>query len=136
MLREVVESCLANGTIVLLTTPPPQTSLLEKSNQFAESVRSVARDLSVPLIDYHHEILSGRPFDWDGSADEFKNVPGDTYEVPTLISRDGVHPSNPVTFSNDFSGRALASNGFGLRNYLTLVAYAEVISKALRPTAP
>lgn len=136
MLREVVESCLDNGTIVLLTTPPPQTSLLEKSNQFAESVRAVARELSVPLIDYHHEILSGRPFDWDGSADEFKNVPGDTYEVPTLISRDGVHPSNQVIFSNDFSGRALASNGFGLRNYLTLVAYAEVISKALRPSAP
>jgi hypothetical protein len=62
---------------------------------------------------------------------KFKDAPGDGYQVPTLIARDGVHPSNPRLFQ-DYSEESLRSNGYGLRNYLTAISYAEVIRNVLR----
>ncbi|MGZ8938800.1 MAG: SGNH/GDSL hydrolase family protein [Limisphaerales bacterium] len=130
--RDVVMKCLANGTIVLLTTPPPQSARLEKTLDFAGAIRRIAMDTKVPLIDYCDEIMERRPFDWDGASAEFSAEPSETYEVPTLISRDGVHPSNPRIFINDFSEHALEHSGYGLRNYLTMTAYADVIRHTLR----
>jgi lysophospholipase L1-like esterase len=130
--REAVRRCLTNGTVVLLTTMPPRSGHLDKARQFAEVARRIAREEKVPLIDYFEEILNRRPRDWDGSLPQFKGLPGDEYQVPTLVARDGVHPSNPSRFVNDFSEEGLRTNGFSLRNYLTLVAYAEVIEKVFR----
>ena len=58
---------------------------------------------------------------------------GKKHNVPTLIARDGVHPSNTAAFSDDYSEEALRNNGYGLRNYLTLLAYAAVIDKVCQP---
>jgi lysophospholipase L1-like esterase len=127
---EVVERCLAKGTVVILTTPPPRSGFVEKSKQFADVIRKVAREKKVPLIDYHAEILKRRPDDWDGTLPAFKDTPGSEYEVPTLIARDGVHPSNPQAH-HDFSKESLRCNGYALRNYLTLLSYAEVIREVL-----
>jgi hypothetical protein len=129
--REVARRCLRNGTVVLLTTAPPRSGRLEKSRQFAEAVRKIAREEQVPLIDYFAEILNRRPDDWDGALPQFKGSSGDEYQVPTLIARDGVHPSNPKQYANDFSDEGLRHNGFALRNYLTLTSYAGVIGKVL-----
>jgi lysophospholipase L1-like esterase len=128
---EVVERCLKNGTVVILTTLPPRSGLLDKSKLFAEAVNRIAKDKKVPLIDYHAEILKRRPDDWDGALPKFKDVQGSEYEVPTLISRDGVHPSYPKSHA-DFSDESLRSNGYALRSYLTLLAYADVIRQALK----
>jgi hypothetical protein len=130
-LRRVVQHCLANGTVVVLTTLPPRHGLDERSAEFAESVRTVSRDLMVPLVDYHAEILKRRPQDWDGALELFREAPGDEYNVPTLIARDGVHPSNPRDLQ-DYSERSLSHNGYALRSALTLSRYAEVIRKVLR----
>src|SRR5207253_3907055 len=46
---------------------------------------------------------------------------------PTIRSRDGVHPSFPSAYRNDYSDEGLSKSGYTLRNYLTLLAYAEVI---------
>ncbi len=132
--REVVRRCLTNGTVVILTSMPPRSGRLDESWQFIEAARTIARDEKVPLINYFAEILSRRPEDWDGSLAKFKGSPGDEYQVPTLIARDGVHPSNASKYVNDFSEEALRTNGFSLRNHLTLLAYAEVIEKVLTPT--
>ena len=70
-----------------------------------------------------------RPQDWDGALDIFKDYQG--YDVPTLIARDGVHPSAPKQFRGDYSDASLMRNGFALRNYLTLMKYAEVIDRVL-----
>jgi hypothetical protein len=129
---EVVDRCLKNGTVVILTTPPPRSGLLEKSRHFAEAVRRVSREKKVPLVDYHAEILKRRTDDWDGALPKFKDVQGGEYEVPTLVARDGVHPSNPKAHQ-DYSEESLSKNGYFLRNYLTLLAYDEVIRKALPP---
>lgn len=130
--REVVRRCLTNGTVVLLTTLPPRSGRLEKSKQFAEIARKVAREEHVPLVDYFAAVLERRPDDWDGALPQFKQSPGDDYQVPTLIARDGVHPSNPRQFA-DYSDASLRHNGFALRNYVTLLAYAAVIENVLQP---
>jgi hypothetical protein len=105
---------------------------MDEAWQFMEAARTIAREEKVPLVNYFAEILKRRPEDWDGSMAQFKGRPGDEYQVPTLIARDGVHPSNPSRYANDFSEEALRTNGFSLRNYLTLLAYAEVIEKILQ----
>jgi lysophospholipase L1-like esterase len=130
-LRTVVRRCLDRGTIVILSTIPPRHGFSKKAEEFAEAARRVARELAVPLVDYHAEILKRRPLDWDGAADEFQNFVD--YEVPTLLARDGVHPSAPHRYQDDYSEKALACHGFGLRNYVVLLKYAEVIEAVTSP---
>jgi lysophospholipase L1-like esterase len=127
--REVVRKCLENGTVVILSTIPPRHNMLEKARTYAEAARKIARELRVPLCDFFGECLKRRPEDWDGAAEKFKEYKD--YDVPTLLARDGVHPSNPKAFSNDYSEEGLRSNGFVLRNYVGLLAYAEVIGAVL-----
>jgi lysophospholipase L1-like esterase len=129
--REVVDKCLANGTVVILSTIPPFSGRFEKSKEFADVVRKIAKDKQVPLSDYFAEIVKRRPDDWDGRLPKFKEFAKNVYEVPTLVSGDGVHPSNPSKF-RDYSEESLRSNGYGLRNYLTVIAYADVIREVLR----
>jgi len=83
--------------------------------------------MRVPLIDYQAAILERRPTDWDGAMEEFAAYEG--YDVPTLICRDGIHPSNPQKWADDYSPQGLAHSGYVLRNYLTLAKYAEVLRK-------
>jgi len=127
--REVVQMCLDNGTVVILNTIPPKHGRAEKAAVFAESVRKIARDLKVPLVDYQKEILRRRPDDWDGALEKFSRHKG--YDVPTLIARDGVHPSNCKKYIGDYSAEGLKNNGFGLWNYLVLMKYADVIQEVL-----
>jgi len=128
----VVDRCLKNGTVVILSTIPPRAGALDKSKEFAEAVRQIAREKKVPVMDYFAAVLKRRPDDWDGSRAQFAKSPGDEYQVPTLIARDGVHPSNPSRYK-DYSEESLRHNGYALRNYLTLLAYADVIRKVLQP---
>ncbi len=128
--RAVVQKCLKNGTVVILTTIPPRAGMLPKAKAFADVQRRLAAVYHLPLVDYQAEILRRRPTDWDGSLPQFKAYAADGYQVPTLISGDGVHPSNPAKHA-DYSPAALDRNGFQLRSVLTLRAYAEVIRTVL-----
>jgi hypothetical protein len=130
--RAVIGRCLRNGTVVLLTTIPPRSGMTDKAKAFAQVQRKIAADLKVPLIDYQAEILKHRPDDWDGTLPKFREFARDVYQVPTLISADGVHPSNPEKF-NDHSEEAIKHNGYQLRNVLTLRAYADVVRSVLAP---
>ena len=129
-MRAVVEACLKNGTVVILTTIPPRAGMEEKAKAFADVVRKLAAEKQVPLIDYHAEVLKRRPDDWNGALSKFKEFAKDGYQVPTLVGGDGVHPSNPAKHA-DYSADALNTNGYQLRNVLTLRAYAEVITRVL-----
>jgi hypothetical protein len=129
-MRAVIEKCLKNGTVVILTTIPPRSGQEEKARAFAESARAIAADLKLPLIDYRAEVLKRRPDDWNGALPKFKEFAKDEYQVPTLICCDGVHPSNPSKLS-DYSAEALKSNGYQLRNVLTLRTYADVVKQVL-----
>jgi len=129
--RGVVKRCLDNGSVVILSTIPPRSGKLEECRQFAEVVQKIAAEIKLPLVDFFGECLKRRPEDWDGTLAKFNDGNKDVYQVPTLISRDGVHPSNPKQFSGDYSEEGLKSSGFVLRNYLALLAYGEVIEKVL-----
>lgn len=131
--RAVVRKCLANGTVAILSTIPPRHEFVDKAADYAQIVRTIARDMKVPLVDFHAEILRRRPDDWDGAMDKFSQYSG--YDVPTLIARDGVHPSHPKRYHDDYSAEALSRSGYSLRNYLVLMKYAEVI-EALSLAAP
>ncbi|MHC4463391.1 MAG: GDSL-type esterase/lipase family protein [Planctomycetota bacterium] len=131
--REVVRKCLDNGTVVLLSTIPPRHGFVEKSAVYADAVRKIAREMKVPLIDFHSEILKRRPGDWDGALDKFARYKG--YDVPTLLARDGIHPSNPKKYDSDYSDKALRCCGYSLRNYLVLMKYAELL-KTLNLLSP
>jgi hypothetical protein len=131
--RAVVRRCLDNGTVVILSTIPPRSGQLPQCRAFAEAIREIGRELGVPVVDYFAAVLRLRPEDWDGSMERFREGEADAYEVPTLISRDGVHPSNPRAFAGDYSEAGLRTNGYVLRNALTLRAYADVIRDVLQP---
>jgi lysophospholipase L1-like esterase len=124
-LQSVVRRCLDRGTVVILSTIPPRHGFAEKAAAFAAVARNVARELSVPLVDYHGEVLMRRPDDWDGAMNRFREYEG--YNVPTLLARDGIHPSAPRSYQDDYSEKALKNHGYGLRNFLVLMKYAEVI---------
>ncbi|MBI4657752.1 MAG: hypothetical protein HY735_02685 [Verrucomicrobia bacterium] len=131
-LRDVAQRCLRNGTIPILTTPPPRHGHVNECRQFAEAVRKIAREEHLPMVDFAAEILQRRPDDWDGALPQFRDSPGDEYQVPTLIARDGVHPSNPSKWRNDFSDEALRNGGYTLRNHVTLLTYAQLIERVLK----
>ena len=131
--QNLIEKCLKNGTVVILTTIPPRADYEKKSKEFADVQRKIAAELKIPIVDYQAEILTRRPQDWNGALPQFKAESArDTYSVPTLISGDGVHPSNSPKFQ-DYSEESLNKNGYQLRSVLTLSIYAEVIRTVLAP---
>jgi len=129
-LSALVDRCLSNGTVVILSTIPPRSGFAERAAQFAGVARAIAAERRIPLTDFHREILSRRSDDWDGSLPQFAGHEG--YDVPTLIARDGAHPSHPTAYQNDYSPEALSRCGYSLRNYTALMAYAEVLESVLR----
>ncbi len=129
-MRAMVEKCLKNGTVVILTTIPPRAGQEEQAKAFAEVARKIAADFKLPLIDYHAEILKRRPNDWNGALPKFAEFAKDVYQAPTLIAGDGVHPSYPSKLA-DYSAESLKSNGYQLRSVLTLHTYADVVTRVL-----
>lgn len=115
--RTTLQAIKDFGTIPLLTTIPPRREYETESANFAQAMRELAFEMKVPLIDYNQAILDRRTgVTWDG----------------TLISSDGVHPSANSGTLRNFSQTALNSNGYLLRNYLTLhglyAAYSQAIA--------
>ncbi len=133
-LRKLVQRCLNRGVVVLLSTIPPMHGYEEEVEQAVEAQRRIAADLNVPLIDFYAHVLHRRPDDWDGALERFSQF--EQWEVPTIISRDGVHPSNPSAWRDDYSEDGLSRNGNVLRTYLTLMAYAEIIDVVLAGESP
>jgi len=126
-----VRRMMADGTVPMLTSIPPASG--RPAEPYWHAALSIAHGLRVPLIDYYADIMRRRPDDWDGRLEKFKDYKG--YGVPTLVSRDGTHPSNPKEFVQNFSEEALNSNGYTLRDYMTLRKYYEIITKVLKPQA-
>ena len=133
-LRALVRTCLDNGVVVILSTIPPMHGFDEKVRETVEVQRKLAIDMKVPLIDFYAHVLNRRPTDWDGNLKQFEGF--SKWEVPTLISKDGVHPSNPKQWQGDYREEGLARNGNVLRSYLALLAYAEVIDVVIKGEAP
>lgn len=133
-LRTLIQNCLDNGVVVILSTIPPMHGFDDKVRQTVEAQRKVAADMNVPLVDFYAHVINRRPNDWDGTLPQFTSF--SQWEVPTIISKDGVHPSNPQQWRGDYTEEGLCRNGNVLRTYLTLMAYAEVIKVVINGEQP
>lgn len=133
-LRGLIQKCLDNGVVVILSTIPPMHGFDEKVRRTVEIQRKTAAGMKVPLVDFHAHVINRRPNDWDGSLPRFAAF--SQWETPTIISRDGVHPSNPQQWRADYTEEGLSRNGNVLRSYLTLMAYAEVINVVISDRQP
>jgi len=133
-LRALIQRCLDHGVVVILSTIPPMHGFDDKVRQTVELQRKLATEMNVPLIDVFAHVINRRPVDWDGTLPQFERF--SQWQVPTLISSDGVHPSNPKQWKSDYREEGLARNGNVLRSYLSLMAYAEVINVVIDGNAP
>ena len=66
-MRKIAKACIDNGTIPILYTIPPVANQLNNPKRtkyvetFVASVRKVAAELNVPLIDFHKEMITRQP---------------------------------------------------------------------------
>jgi lysophospholipase L1-like esterase len=102
------------GIVPVLSTIPPRVEHLEdgRVGEANDAVRVLARQLALPLADYHALVIATRPGDWQG----------------TLLAEDGVHPSAGGG-GRDFSRQGLEfTDGYAQRSKLVLD-----VAERLRP---
>ena len=134
----VINRMLKDGTVPIITTLPPFSRQRGGIRMFltVHNLRlahlAVARAHKLPLIDLYKEMVTRRPDDWDGRLKKFDEGGWKGYNVPTMIARDGIHPSFPKKWQRDWSEEGLNSCGLGLRNYLTLKLWHEIYQKVLK----
>jgi hypothetical protein len=121
---------MEDGTVPMLNSIPPAAR--GGHREYWLAALSIAHGLRIPLIDYYAETMRRRPDDWNGRLKKFDEGGWKGYNVPTIVSRDGTHPSNPKKYRGDWSEEALNSSGYGLRDYMTLRTYYQVISKVFQ----
>ena len=118
----VIDRCLADGTIPMLTTLPPHggqktnPGVLRTVIELRRAQLAVARARKIPLIDLYQEMLTRQPENWD-----------------KILMGDMLHPSFPKDFQQDFTEEGLKNSGYTLRSYLTFMRLSEVIEKVLLP---
>ena len=115
-LEQVIRKCMAAGCVPILNTIPPRRGREEAVAEANAIIREVAKNLKVPLADFHSECIRRRPEgSWDG----------------TLISRDGVHPSGGK--SNDYSEANLQNCGYALRNWVNFLVFRQLYFRVFNP---
>ena len=124
-LRSVVRKCLDHETVVILSTIPPRHGFRTKRRRRRSPKRpGRSREMRVPLVDYHTEILSAGPATGMGRRRRFGLTRGTTCPRSSPAT---VCTQRPAAVPNDYSVEALRCHGFDLRSYLVLMGYAEVI---------
>jgi hypothetical protein len=112
-MAKAVDLILAQNAICILSTIPPHPGQLELAKSYNEALRKIARDKSIPLLDYEKEILKRRPEDWNG----------------TLLQKNDVHPTasqGGATAASAPTPDNLKNSGYLLRGWLSVQKIAEV----------
>lgn len=112
-LERCVGLILAAGAVPVVSTIPPHPGRQALGRSYNESIRDIARQRSLPLIDFEREILKRRPKDWNGTLLGANDV------HPT-IARAGVEPISEPTAAN------LRESGYLLRGWLSVKKLAEL----------
>ena len=108
-LEQVVQKCLDAHCVPILNTIAPRRGRDDAVKTANDTIRSVAKQMKVPLADFHAECLRLRPDDsWDG----------------TIISRDGVHPSGGK--SNEYTLDNMRNCGYALRNWVNFLVLRQI----------
>jgi hypothetical protein len=122
-IRRALALMLDQAAIPVLSTIPPHPHRGPLAAQYNETLRQIAREKQIPLIDYEREILLRRPDDWNG----------------TLLARDDVHPtaaSGAVDAASAPTATNLRLSGYLLRGWLSVRKIAEVKRRVLDRPSP
>jgi len=106
-MAQALDLILARGAIPLPNTIPPFKAQLERTRQFNEALRALAKERGVPVIDLEREILTRRPDDWFGSLMD---------RIHLTAGAAGGEPTE----------ENLRRGGYLLRSWLTVRKVAEV----------
>jgi lysophospholipase L1-like esterase len=120
--RKAVELMLGKAIIPIVSTIPPHPNKNAPAGAYNEAIRKIAKEKSLPLIDYEKEILTRRPDDWNG----------------TLLNKNDVHPSaatGGATASSAPTAENLKKSGYLLRGWLSVQKIGEVKTKVLDASA-
>ncbi len=101
------------GVVPILSTIPPHVGKPNLSKEYNEALRKLAREKSLPLIDYEAEVLKRRSDDWNG----------------TLLNKNDVHPTanqGGTTASAAPTAENLRNSGYLLRGWLSVKKIDEV----------
>lgn len=112
-LKAAVRLMLDRGVVCILSTIPPHPGKPDLARQYNASIRDVARDQKLPLVDLEREILARRPNDFNG----------------TLLEKDDVHLSaarGEVNSASEPTEDNLRQVGYLLRGWLSVRKLAEV----------
>ncbi len=111
-MARALDLILERGAIPILNTIPPFKAQFEKTKQFNEALRVIAKERGTPIIDLEREILTRRPDDWFG----------------TLMNRIHLTAGN---VSAEPTPENLRKSGYQLRGWLTVQKVAEVKRRVL-----
>jgi lysophospholipase L1-like esterase len=115
-MEKAVDLVLGRGVACILSTIPPHSGRVALAKEYNDALRKLARNRSLPLIDYEREILQRRPDDWNG----------------TLLQKDDAHPTaahGDVNSASAPTAENLRQSGYLLRGWLSVQKIAEVKRK-------
>ncbi len=110
-MAKALDLILGRGAIPVLNTIPPFKAQLERTRQFNEALRALAKERGTPVIDLEREILNRRPDDWFGNLMD---------RIHLTASQKGGNPAAEPTAEN------LNKSGYQLRGWLTVRKIAEI----------
>lgn len=115
-LKQVIGKCLDAHCIPIVNTIPPRRNRDQAVEDANKIIRATAKEMNVPLADFHAECLRLRPgTSWDG----------------TIVSKDGVHPSGGKT--NIYTADNMKNCGYALRNWVNFLTLRELYFRACNP---
>ncbi len=115
-MAKMLDLILDRKAIPILNTIPPFKAQLERTRQFNEALRALAKERGIPVLDLEREILTRRPEDWFGTLVD---------RIHLTASQGGVSPAAEPTPEN------LRRSGYLLRSWLTVQKIAEVKRRVL-----
>jgi GDSL-like Lipase/Acylhydrolase family len=115
-MARALDLILDQGAIPVLNTIPPFKAQLERTKQFNEGLRALAKERGIPVIDLEREILGRRPDDWFGTL---------MNRIHLTAGDGGGNPGAEPTAEN------LRRSGYLLRGWLTVQKVAEIKRRVL-----
>lgn len=110
-MAKALDLILDKGAIPVLNTIPPFKAQLQRTKQFNEALRDLAKERNIPVLDLEREILTRRPDDWFGTLMD---------RIHLTAAQKGGNPAAEPTADN------LKKSGYQLRGYLTVRKIAEI----------
>jgi type 1 glutamine amidotransferase/lysophospholipase L1-like esterase len=110
-MARALDLILDRGAIPVLNTIPPFKAQLERTKQFNDALRDIARERGIPVLDLEREIFTRRPDDWFGTLMD---------RIHLTAAQKGGNPAAEPTAEN------LKKSGYHLRGWLTVQKIAEI----------